>query len=116
MDLSTFFEFSIIKNYICSTKNSDIYIDNKNKSKGLKELANLLNKKYGLNIQDKDLLSSNPNQYDTHYGDFIGYNNSNLTLFIVISNIFFAILLFVWLVSNNKRLLFIVLMDLVLLR
>lgn len=98
-----FLNFPLSKITSVQLKNSDIYITNKNKSKGLKKLADLINKKYGLNIQDKDLLSSNTNQYDTHYGDFIGYNNSNLTLFIVISNIFFAILLFVWLVSNNKK-------------
>ncbi|MDC9950584.1 hypothetical protein PSW56_23355, partial [Shigella flexneri] len=59
-----FLNFPLSKITSVQLKNSDIYIDNKNKSKGLKELANLLNKKYGLNIQDKDLLSSNPNQYE----------------------------------------------------
>lgn len=50
-----FLNFPLSKITSVQLKNSDIYIDNKNKSKGLKELANLLNKKYGLNIQDKDL-------------------------------------------------------------
>lgn len=98
-----FFNYSLSKITSIQLKNSDLYIDNKNKDKGIDFLANIINKRYNLKIQSKDLLYPNINQFESNYEDFIGYNNSNLTLFIVISTLFFAIFLFVWLVSNNKK-------------
>ena len=84
-------------------ENSDVYIKNKNIQTSLQDFLIALNKKYGTHITSKKLTTRPSDFYPNNYTSFIGLTNDNLSLFIGISIVFFAIFLFVWLVGNNKK-------------
>lgn len=84
-------------------ENSDVYIKNKNIQTSLQDFLIALNQKYGTHITSKKLTTRPSDFYPNNYTSFIGLTNDNLSLFIGISIVFFAIFLFVWLVGNNKK-------------
>lgn len=98
-----FYNAPISKISATQLTNSELYIYNNNQKQiALKTFSQKINKIYDLDTTPDSLTAVPKDLYVSGTDIFIGFNNSNLTLFIFISLMFFAILLFIWLSTNNK--------------
>ncbi|WP_428815270.1 DUF1430 domain-containing protein [Lactococcus lactis] len=83
-------------------ENSDIFVQNKKNKKAIQELSNAIKTNYQVNTDVSKLIIPHSNSSQMTATDFESLNSNNLVFFISVSVIFFAIFLFVWLLSNNK--------------
>ncbi|MCT0055883.1 DUF1430 domain-containing protein [Lactococcus lactis subsp. lactis] len=83
-------------------ENSDIFVQNKKNKKAIQELSNAIKTNYQVNTDVSKLIIPHANSSQMTATDFESLNSNNLVFFISVSVIFFAIFLFVWLLSNNK--------------
>jgi len=97
----TFENFDFSKMTQENINNSESFIKLSSSSKNaLQLLSQEIQKIYSVTVTPEKLIE---NTSSTNSGDIIGYNNSNLTLLITVSVLFFSIFLFVWLVDNNRK-------------